>query len=195
MAYLYHQISTPIQPFLHQNQSPSFKNRLTIPLENPLLLLLRQKRHIPNSTNLKPIRHRRCIRKILHPQRSRVSMYPQHHPQISSSTYRPINNLPNPDPNSQQPPNLPRKHRPRNIPPQPPRKRLPTPALHLHRLRCQKPIDCRRESPSSVRNDPFERGEIDQSLRDGEVHEGACCFEVEFDYAGGVEGWVCAGEF
>jgi hypothetical protein len=44
-----------------------------------------------------------------------------------------------------------------------------------------------------VRNEPFERGEIDESLRDGEVHERARGFEVEFDDAVGVEGWVGAG--
>jgi hypothetical protein len=109
-------------------------------------------------------------------------------------TYRPINNLPNRHTHPQQPPNLPRKHRPRNIPKQPRRINRSTPSLHIHRLRCKEPIDNRRKRPSSVRNDPFQRCEIDQSLCYSEVHEGARCFEVEFDDAFGVERWVCAGE-
>lgn len=45
-----------------------------------------------------------------------------------------------------------------------------------------------------MRNEPFERGEVGESLRYSEIHERARGFEVEFDDAFGVEGWVGAGE-
>lgn len=45
-----------------------------------------------------------------------------------------------------------------------------------------------------MRNEPFERGEVGESLRYSEIHECARGFEVEFDDAFGIEGWVGAGE-
>ena len=45
-----------------------------------------------------------------------------------------------------------------------------------------------------MRDEPFERGEVGESLRDSEIHERARGFEVEFDNAFGVESWVGAGE-
>lgn len=41
---------------------------------------------------------------------------------------------------------------------------------------------------------PLERREVDQRPRQREIHECARRFEVEFDEAFGVEGWVCADQ-
>jgi len=109
-------------------------------------------------------------------------------------TYRAVNQLPHRHIIPQQPHHLPREHRPSNVPEQPRGVRRSAFRLHFCGLRSEEAIDDGRESAAGVRNDPFERCEVGESLCYGEVHEGACCFEVEFDDAFGVEGWVGAGE-
>lgn len=113
----------------------------------------------------------------------------------NKTTYRSINHPPHRHIKRQQPPHLPRKHRPRRIPPKPGGERRSTPSLQLRRLSRQETIDGRRERPASMRHQPPERSEIDQSLREREVHERARGLEVEFDDAFGVDGWVCADQF
>ena len=60
---------------------PSLKNRSTILRQNPVLLLLCQKRRIPHSANLIPISTRRCVREILRSPKQISTYFSRENPQ------------------------------------------------------------------------------------------------------------------